>query len=99
MSDWQLIETAPKDGTPILIWQPTRQRSHYMPDGALKDGECSYTTDDPRLKFFDDERYAIGYWRPWGSWGDRNHSAVEPTHWTPLPEPPTARSAEPTRSK
>lgn len=94
---WQAIETAPKDGTAILIWQPGAgfggdPRSQYMPPGALADGECTYYTNDPRLIHYDDARYAIGYWRPWGTWGNRNCASVEPTHWMPLPPPPEGLS-------
>ena len=91
---WQPIETAPRDGSAILIYQPgsgARSRGHrecHMPEGALLEGECSYQYDDPRLQWYDDRRYAIGYWRPWGGWGNRNSAKVEPTHWQPLPEPP-----------
>ena len=95
MRSWQPIETAPRDGTPILIFQPNagfggEPRHHYMPDGALLPGEYSYSTSDPRLQWYDDKRWAIGYWRPWGGWGNRNSTDVSPTHWMPLPEPPDA---------
>lgn len=87
MSEWQPIETAPKDGTAILIWQPDGAKNWYMPRESLPDGGI-YTLEDERLLWFDDGRYAIGYWRPWGGWGNRNSSTVEPTHWMPLPTPP-----------
>lgn len=90
MSGWQPIETAPKDGTPILIFQPSGQRNSYMPIDALKEGEFTYRWDDPRLLWFDDARWAIGYWRPYpnGGWGNRNSATVTPSHWMPLPTPP-----------
>jgi len=98
MSEWQDISTAPRDGTPILIFQPSGRYgqtvSHYMPPDALKPGEGSYRTDDPRLKLYDDARWAIGYWRPWGGWGNRNSSDVEPSHWMPLPAPPQQSQEE-----
>jgi len=90
---WQTIDTAPKDGTPILIFDPTAgehfgPRMHHMPEGALKSGECSYALTDPRLQWFDDRRWAIGYWSPSGRWGNRNSHYVNPTHWMHLPPPP-----------
>lgn len=89
MSGWRPIETAPRDGTAILIFEP---KGHYgqldnweMPRGVVAH---SYRSDDPRLIRFDDYRYAVGYWRPGGGWGNRNCADVEPTHWMPLPTPP-----------
>lgn len=77
-SAWRTIDSAPKDGRPILIFDP--ERAEHPNDG-----------------FCDDARYAIGYWRThplWsGSWGDRNHSDVNPTHWMPLPDPPVGPPA------
>jgi len=87
---WHDIATAPKDGTPILIFEGHRHRECHMPIDALREGEISYSCDDPRLQWFDDRRWSIGYWRPWGGWGNRNSAAVTPTHWMPLPAPPEA---------
>jgi hypothetical protein len=67
---WMPIESAPKDGSAILIWQPREARRFF--------------------EGFDDQRYAIGYWRTDGreSWGNRNCVEVNPSHWIPLPAPP-----------
>ena len=69
MSEWQPIETAPRDGRSILIFEPA-------------------DSDYPQLPRADDWRFAIGYWRRTGSWGNRNAARVNPTHWMPLPELP-----------
>lgn len=95
MSEWRPIETAPRDGTPILIFEPGagwagNPREWHMPRGALRTDECGYELSDPRLLWYDDRRFAIGYWRPWGGWGNRNSATVNPTHWQPLPTPPAA---------
>jgi hypothetical protein len=64
---WQPIETAPKDGTYVLL---------ATPRGRIADGNfCNY-----------------GVW----SWP---YVMVEPTHWMPLPPPPTETTeAKPPRS-
>lgn len=77
---WQPIETAPKDGTHILICR--------VVDGCL-DGEMEIT------HWFEIERSTYepiegGMFRkvihePWRSWNGNGHRA---THWMPLPEPP-----------
>lgn len=73
MSEWQLIETAPKDGTPILTFYAD---AHGM------------------------RRYSIRYWSS-GDWGPRSEGWSDewrqlrkdsPTHWMPLPEPPSLDS-------
>ena len=93
MTVWQTIDSAPRDGTPILIFEPDagwagNPRESYMPQSALANKEYSYSRNDPRLQWYDDRRFSIGYWRPWGGWGNRNSAEVRPTHWTPLPSPP-----------
>lgn len=62
---WQPIETAPKDGTPIIgAWQ------------------CLNKTWDMNVMFYFLED---GH----GSWFDFHADYQhDPTHWTPLPEPP-----------
>ncbi len=80
LAPWRRIEEAARDGTPSLIWQP----SHERYDDKHRGGN------------YDDNRYAIGYWRTdqdparhkW-MWGNRNAAYVKPTHFLPLPEGPS----------
>lgn len=75
MSDWQPIETAPKDGTFILAvvagFTPAvaRWEYHY--------GEGSFEYLDPEsLAAYEHFQAYIDSSDPWA-----------PTHWMPLPEP------------
>lgn len=73
MSEWQPIETAPKDGTVIDLWAVDRCANCFW-----------YEQEDP-----EDWRYSE--WRQ--LYSEAPHSSfplgLEPTHWMPLPEPPT----------
>lgn len=66
MSEWQLIETAPKDGTLVLcaagaLMASCMYRSHMTPNWVLPGHD--------------------GWIWPFGK--------EDPTHWMPLPPPPT----------
>ncbi len=70
-SDWQPIETAPKDGTRILVW----------------DGDLLAVADW-------DQPHVCARTNAWcvgecdGEYNDRT-TMWKPTHWMPLPEPPS----------
>jgi hypothetical protein len=87
--NWQPIETAPRDGTAILIFEPNGHYGSMTSSEMPRDFEGGfYRSDDPRLIHYDDYRFAIGYWTPRYRWGNRNCADVNPTHWQPLPAPP-----------
>jgi hypothetical protein len=79
MIEYQLIQTAPRDGTPILAWnegygaRETYWRffgegslgKKYFDDGIGPSGNCNWS-------------------EPQNNWG----SSWKPTHWMPLPEAP-----------
>lgn len=66
---WQPIETAPKDGTEILV----ARAGYGMAVVSFRDGEwCN-----------------AGEWCFAGDVGWGGSMDVEPTHWMPLPEPPS----------
>lgn len=78
MSEWHPIETAPKDGTRVMIFVPEFDPQQYV-------AEYGSTADLPK----DHE----DYWEGW-CFSDEiliNHckEEPEPTHWMHLPLPPT----------
>lgn len=78
---WMPIETAPKDGTQVLLFTDTRaapasEAWYYMgiePFSAVQIGYWEDTVDAPL--------------RQEGA-GWRKQLVGEPTHWMPLPAPP-----------
>jgi hypothetical protein len=60
MADWQPIETAPKDGTDILVYD---NGVMFVTSWVDVDG--------------------------WQGWWETGRVEPPPTHWMPLPDPPT----------
>jgi len=73
MSEWQPIETAPKDGTYILI-----------APGLWTGVTCGIGVYD--LDRYAKKPRA--FWRRVEGHGRSQSREVPPTHWMPLPEPP-----------
>lgn len=72
--DWQPIETAPKDGRRLLLgWV----------DGQVTEGFWRWKQPPgfPNYRWSDDW---IGWTRV-----EFEDKGINPTHWMPLPEPPT----------
>jgi len=69
--EWRTMETAPKDGTNILLWWP--EQFHCPLTGHWADK-----------------------WNPWIGWKVTGWShgkfITSPTHWRPLPSPPTGET-------
>jgi hypothetical protein len=69
---WRAIETAPKDGTAVLLYSPDSTEPQIFIGHFIEfEGEAGRWQD---------------YWREDGCWPIH----AEPTHWMPLPKPPTA---------
>lgn len=96
MSEWQPIETAPKDGTPILLYVPDEidQDNYEKPPQMARHVAIGWSG---RLG----DRSRDGVWcaaitksesfngsELTGSWMEHEWLQVGPTHWMPLPEPP-----------
>jgi hypothetical protein len=78
---WQPIETAPKDGTEIWL---------YDPSSVL-------TWDQPSREYLPKAYQQVGCWATWAQDSHWNmidmqtggYIGASPTHWMPLPEPPS----------
>lgn len=81
MTEWMPIESAPRDGTKILAHCQPRHIDSGNPMGWDYVGVIWWRKD----KFQD----SIWPWRH-----SLNDSAAEPTHWMPLPEPPSANAEQ-----
>lgn len=74
---WQPIETAPKDGTTILLYRPSAH-----PWGMVTPGKWDAQPHSKKPN---------PYWEMWFKIGGNYESrAWPPTHWMPLPAPPEA---------
>lgn len=76
MSEWQPIATAPQDKGEVLAWFP------------ISDGKVM-------LAHWNPEPWASKpkpFWDVYGNiWGTRRLRDCQPTHWMPLPDPPSSQ--------
>lgn len=83
MSEWQPIETAPKDGTKVLVFRDGKVLPAFW--GELVRGYFVWMMKaGPRD---DDAVHCLGPEHDIDGNRDRFHHPG-PTHWMPLPEPP-----------
>jgi hypothetical protein len=78
MSEWQSIESAPKDGTPCLVSDGKYVlRAYFNPEPTIWEAEAPdgcWTVHEP-----EDHYYA---------W---HLNEKPPTHWQPIPPPPRGK--------
>lgn len=74
LADWQPIETAPKDGMAILAWSPK----------AVSEGKLT-SSNGIAIACWRSDRAKYGF----VGWNAFNDQFWPPTHWAPLPKPPT----------
>lgn len=76
MSEWQPIETAPKDGTEIIVWDGGRADMVRWQDYEFQNSGASWCMARGDTAH---EGY-VGYYGV--------HMVENPTHWMPLPDAP-----------
>lgn len=79
---WQDISTAPKDGTDILLGSPPQEFNGEPTTRRTTVGQWVTAQDG-------DDDYS-----GWASWDGGFTEENPPTHWMPLPEPPTSHSTK-----
>lgn len=78
MSDWQPIESAPKDGTRVRLRRVFQRHVIAEGEGCFGDVTIHYAADDGGPQTFQ------GVWVD----GDGCHFFPTPTHWLPLARSP-----------
>jgi hypothetical protein len=78
---WQPIETAPKDGTDIILGAPVQEYQGRRVEPRSTIGH--WDTGAGFLCDIDDDGDPS-----WMSWDGGFTTENPPTHWMPLPEPP-----------
>ena len=84
---WQPIETAPMDGTPVLVFGDDL---NYPCEAYWEPRSC---TMNILVGWYSHESMRQGWLCHDGSpdaYGSMDPTQINPTHWMPLPEPPTA---------
>lgn len=93
VGNWLPIETAPTDGTPVLLYAPGMRnwnRLDGMPDMVVGLWVPRDELGGVMGWFSDIGDIEGGY----DSMGDYfEHTRLSPTHWQPLPAPPDERAA------
>lgn len=70
--DWQPIETAPRDGTRVLLWAC----------------DPCYPKGKPLVGYFENNKWHLSGHEFTECWINNFDEYFNPTHWMPLPEPP-----------
>ena len=96
---WRPVETAPKDGTHILLHAPACEHEGAPVHARTTYGHWSAPSDTPHIKYqdgFAPEPEWEDFEPFWASWDGGFTEEHPPTHWMPLPPPPTsAEGVEP----
>lgn len=86
MSEWQTMDSAPKDGTRILGWSVEEPDTFLLPTSGL-----SHVDDGPHVIVWG-SRFKSGHKAAWWfRFGSEFTEIATPTHWLPIPADPLVR--------
>jgi len=86
MSEWKPIETAPKDGTDIILGAPAQE---YQGNPTEPRSTIGHWATDEECQVYAGDVGECEYVEPyWVSWDGGFAAENPPTHWMPLPKPP-----------
>jgi hypothetical protein len=81
--DWQPIETAPKDGTLVLVCNTLGNGTITSIKGKIAVARYAYHLDG-----LDESIWEYGTYYSEDSKGNLGSYLISATHWMPLPKPP-----------
>lgn len=88
MSEWRDIATAPKDGTRVRLLIPY-SRELYTEAECTDCGHWEPLPEDANARLGTPE-WGIAAGGCWRFDGDDGAFDIRPTHWQPLPDPPSS---------
>lgn len=94
MTEWQTIDTAPKDGTLIDLWCVPPVMGEFSVRG-VRLTDCAWHEADDIFPFTGWTRMQDDGHRDLVEGKPTNQNGLppwQPTHWMPLPEPPKEQS-------
>lgn len=77
---WQPIETAPRDGTLVLVWSDELYMKPYIAWWGVDQNAPEDGNEQEEWLTGDGDSWSTGYY----------YTPCNPTHWMPLPAPPQA---------
>jgi len=85
---WQPIETAPKDGTLVLVCNTLNNGTITSLYGTMAVARYAYHCDD-----LEESLWEYGTYYTENSKDNLGSYLISATHWMPLPEPPISKGA------